>query len=150
MVGKFIRDRRLLQANEHTDGDGETLNELRHALALAFEAEPIKTDELLKGFLEGASEIGEARIFSIYREVLHRPRLDEGAGVTEASRLAMNRVVWRAAETNSHMVLEEISNFLSGRPWGLTKLVAEEVRHLLGAAIIIDSKLQSLSAVPPL
>ena len=150
VVGKFIRDRRLLQASEHNDGDGETLNELRHAIALAFEEEPIKIDGLLTEFLEGASEIGEARIFSIYRGVLHGPRHDESAAVTEATRLALKRVVWCATKTNSYLVLQEISNLLSGLPWGLATLAAEEVQGLLGAAIIIDSKLQSMSAGPSL
>jgi hypothetical protein len=150
MVGKFIRDRRLLQAVEHSDGDGETLSELREAIALAFEAEPAETDELLKAFLVGASEIGEARIFSIYREVLRQPQFNDGAEVTQASRLALKRVVWHATETNSQTTLREISNLLSDRPWGLTPLAAAEVRNLLGAAIVIDGKLQSLSAAPPL
>ena len=150
LVGKFVRDRRLLQASEYSNGDGETLNELRQALALAFEAAPAETDKLLKAFLTGASEISEVRIFSIYREVLHRPQFKDEAEVTEASRLALNRVVWHATETNSYAVLREISNLLHGRPWGLTKLAGEEVRDLLGAAILLDTKLHSLSAAPAL
>ena len=47
-----------------------------------------------------------------------------------------------------YTTLREISNLLSDRPWGLTKLAAEEVRDLLGAAIVIDGKLPSLSAAP--
>jgi hypothetical protein len=148
LVGKFIRDRRLLQADENYDGDGETLNELRHAIALAFEAGPAETDALLKDFLVGASEIGEARIFSIYREVLRRPQFKDGAEATDATRLALNRIVWRATDTNSYKALREISSVLSGRPWGLTKLAAEDVRDFLGAAIVVDGKLPSLSAAP--
>jgi hypothetical protein len=127
LIGKFIRDRRLLQASEYYDGDGETLNELREAIGLAFEAGPAESDELLKDFLAGASEIGEAWIFSIYREVLRRPQFKDGGEVTEASRLALNRVVWHATETNSLTVLLEISNLLSGRPRGLMQLAADEV-----------------------
>ena len=148
LVGKFIRDRRLLLASENYDGDGETLDELRQAIALCLEAGPAETDALLKDFLVGASEIGEARIFSIYREVLHQPQFKDGAEVTEATRLALNRIIWHATETNSYTTLREISNLLSDRPWGLTKLAAEEVRDLLGAAIVIDGKLPSLSAAP--
>jgi hypothetical protein len=148
LIGKFIRDRRLLQADEIYGGDGETLNELRMALALAYEASPVETEKLLADFLEGASEIGEARIFSIYREVLHKPQFDDAAKVTEAMRLALSRVVWHATETNSHKVLDEISKLLGGRPWGLTKLAGEVVGDLLGAAIVIDGKLASLSSAP--
>jgi hypothetical protein len=148
LIGKFIRDRRLLQADEIYDGDGETLNELRMALALAFEASPAETEKLLADFLEGASEIGEARIFSIYREVLHKPQFDDAESVTEAMRLALSRVVWHATATNSHKVLDEISKLLGGRPWGLTKLAGEVVGDLLGAAIVINGKLASLSSAP--
>jgi hypothetical protein len=150
LVAKFVRDRRLLQASEYHDGDGETVNELRQTLALAIEAAPTETDELLKAFLGGASEIAEARIFSIYRQVLHRSQFEDEAEITEASRLALNRLIWHGAETNSLAVLREISNLIHGSPWGLTKLAAQEIRHLLGAAIVIEGKAQSLSGAPSL
>jgi hypothetical protein len=66
LIGKFIRDRRLLQASEYSDGDGETLNELRQAIGLAFKAGPAETDELLKDFLAGASEIGSVSTAKSY------------------------------------------------------------------------------------
>jgi hypothetical protein len=106
LLGKFLRDRRLLQANENYsgDGDGETVGELRKAVALAFEAAPAEIDKLLQAFLAGAPEVAEARIISIYREVLRRPQFEDEAEVTEASRLALQRAVWRATETNSQEV----------------------------------------------
>ena len=88
LIGKFIRDRELLQAREHRGSDGETLNELKMALALSYEAEPAETEELLKAFLEGASEVGEARMFSIYGQVLGRSHFTDSADAPEASRLA--------------------------------------------------------------
>jgi hypothetical protein len=114
LVGKFIRDRGLLQAREHRGSDGETLIELKMALALAYKAEPAETEELLKAFLEGASEVGEARIFSIYGEVMRRSHFTDGNDAPEASRLAFKRVVWHAAETNSHIVLREIADIIYG------------------------------------
>ena len=114
--------------------------ELRQAAALAFEVALVEIDKLLQAFLAGASEIADARIISIYREVLRRPQFEEEAEVTEASRLALQRAVWRATETNSLEVLRGIFDLTSGSPWGLTKLAAAEVRHLLGAAILIEDK----------
>jgi hypothetical protein len=46
-------------------------------------------------------------------------------------------------------VLRGIFDLVSGRPWGLTKLVAAEVRHLLGAAILIEDKARRSSESTP-
>src|SRR4029077_16327409 len=123
LIGKFLRDRRLLRASESYsgDGDGETVGELRQAAALAFEAAPAEIDKLLQAFLAGASEVADARIMSIYREVLRRPQFEDEAEVTEATRLALERAVWRATETNSPEVLRAIFGLVSGGPWRLTR-----------------------------
>jgi hypothetical protein len=151
LIGKFLRDRRLLRASENYSGDsdGETVSELRQAVALAFEVAPAELDKLLQAFLAGASEVADARIISIYREVLRRPQFEDEAEVTEASRLALERAVWRATETNSQEVLRGIFDLVSGRPWGLTKLAAAEVRHLLGAAILVEDKARRSSDPSP-
>jgi hypothetical protein len=151
LIGKFLRDPRLLRASENYSGDGnsETVSELRQAAALAFEAAPAEIDKLLQAFLAGASEVADARIISIYREVLRRPQFEDEAEVTEASRLAMERAVWRATETNSQEVLRAIFDLTSGSPWGLTRLAAAEVRHLLGAAILIEDKARRSSDSSP-
>jgi hypothetical protein len=114
LIGKFLRDRRLLRASENYsgDGDGETLGELRLAAALAFEAAPAEIDKLLQAFLAGASEVADARVISIYREVLRRPQFEDGAEVTEASRLALGRAVWRARDQFSGGATRDLrSNF---------------------------------------
>jgi hypothetical protein len=151
LIGKFLRDRRLLRASENYSGDGdsETISELRQAVALAFEAAPAELDKLLQAFLAGASDVADARVISIYREVLRRPQFEEEAVVTEASRLAMEHVVWRATEANSQEVLRAIFDLTSGSPWGLTKLAATEVRHMLGAAILIEDKARRSSDPSP-
>ncbi len=151
LIGKFLRDRRLLRASENYSGDddGETVSELRQVAALAFEAAPAEIDKLLRAFLAGASKVADARIISIYREVLRRPQFEDEAEVTEASRLAMERAVWRATETNSQEVLRAIFDLTSGSPWGLTRLAAAEVRHLLGAAILIEEKARRSSDSSP-
>lgn len=150
LISKLTRDRRLLEASEHYgNGDGETIAELREVLGVAFATEPVEIDKLLKAFLAGASETAEARILSVYRAALHEPRFaDEDVEITEASRLALNRIVWHTTETTSYTVLHEIAGFLSGRPWRLIKLAASEVRQLLGAAIVIEGQLQALSGAP--
>jgi hypothetical protein len=150
LTGKFVRDRQLLELDEQHHPDGETLNELREALAVTFMTAPTATDELFQAFLAGASEVAEARIFSVYREALRHLRFNEETPVTEASRLALNRIVWHAAETSSYAVLQEISHLIHGRPYGITKLAASEARSLLGAAILIEGKAQTLSATPAL
>jgi hypothetical protein len=122
LIAKLLRDRRLLRVNENYagDSDGETVSELRQAVALAFEVAPTEIDELLQAFLAGASEIADARIISIYSEVLRRPQFRNEAGVTEASRLALQCAVWRATETDSQEVLRGIFSLTSDSPWGLT------------------------------
>jgi hypothetical protein len=152
LISKFLRDRRLLRASENYsgDGDGETLGELRLAAALAFEAAPAEIDKLLQAFLAGASEVADARVISIYREVLRRPQFEDEAEVTEASRLALGRAVWRATETHSQEVLRGIFDLTSGSPWGLRRLAAAEVRHLLGAAILIEDKARRSSDPSPI
>jgi hypothetical protein len=151
LIAKFLRDRRLLRASEHYagDSDGETVSELRQAAALAFEAAPAEIDKLLRAFLAGASEVADARIISIYRKVLRRPQFEHETEVTEASRLALERAVWRATETNSQEVLRGIFDLTSSSPWGLTGLAAAEVRHLLGAAILIEDKARRSSDPSP-
>jgi hypothetical protein len=150
LTGTLVRDRRLLAVDEHHHPDGETLNELRKALAVTFMTAPTATDKLFQAFLAGASEVAEVRIFSVYREALRHPRFDDESPVNEASRLALNRIIWHAAETNSYAVLREISYLIHGRPYGITKLASAEVRSLLGAAILIEGKAQNLSATPAL
>jgi hypothetical protein len=148
LVSKLVRDHRLLETDECHDRNGETVSEVRHALGLAFEASPAEVDELLSAFMLGASEVGEARIFSVYREVL-RPRFDSGE-VTEANRVALKRVIWHATRTDRKEVLREIQHVISGGRFGFASLAAEEVEGLLGAAILIDNKLERLESAPPL
>ena len=95
-------------------------------------------------FLLGVSEIGEVRVFSIYRAVLGRSRFDHKE-VTEATRIALKRVIWHAAHTDRQDVLREIESILSGGPFELGSLAAEEVANLIGAAILIQAKLESLN-----
>jgi hypothetical protein len=149
LTSKLVRDHRLLNADEFDGGDGEIVSEVRQALALAFEAAPVEVDKQLGAFLEGASEDGEARAFSLYREVL-RPVQFDNREVTEAARIALKRVIWHSSRTERLEVLKEIQNIISGRPWRLSRLAAEEVEGLLGSAILLDDKLGRLDVPSPL
>ena len=148
LISQLVRNRRLLDASGYYgDGDSDTVNEVRHALALAFEAAPIEIDDLLKAFLLGASEVGEVRVLSAYDAVLRRSRFD-GGGITDATRIALKRVVWHATRTDRLEVLRAIEGIISGSPSKLGSLAAEEVEKLIGAAILIQAKLESLDAEP--
>lgn len=152
LAAKLARAERLLEPD--TDRYGEdafdtAIAAVRQALVLAFHHDPDAVDALLMSFLEGATDEGQGRIFSVYHEVLQGgPRKGERAPVP-ALKAALKRVIWAATSAKSKEILDEVQSALRFGPDELAPIAGEELDALLGAAVLMDDRLRRFDASPP-
>lgn len=153
LAAKLARAKWLIEGDvEAYDYGNSLLGEVRRALVLAFQHDPDQVDSLLEKFLKGAPSDGQARIYSAYRQVLHD---DGGTGdrkrsrPTSAYRVALKRLIWAATSSEDDEVIQEIQDVFSGRPYGLSLVVREEIDSLLGAAVLLDDRLRRFDASNP-
>ena len=127
----------------------DTLNDVRTVLVLDFKADPAKVDQLIKEFLLGASDEGEAEVYKIYKDVLRGARFnDEKAPITPAHDVAFSRLVVAASEARTHDVQQATSDFFHGEPYDMASVAAKQIDLLLGSAAVLDGKLTALKDAP--
>ena len=133
------------------DGDDrhrEIVHEIRQALTEACRQSPDIVDDLIEKFLLGADAAGEARLFSVCRDVLRADSFEKEAQFTHAHQVAFRRLLWQAPRTNNESVLKEIRSVVSSGPYGLIALAHAELDGLLGAALLMDERLSAFDAAP--
>lgn len=145
VVSKLARADHL----DETDMDnGEIVHELRRAAGLAYTHDPAAMDKLLQSFLPGASEEGQARVFSVYRHVLDF-RIDRDAPAdTPASQSALHRLIWAATEDHPDEVTRELQSVFRGGPRQSRLCSGDHVEALLGAALLIADRLARMDEAP--
>lgn len=149
LVSKLVRAPWVPDPEDYShDPEEHHANDLRDGIVEAFLCDPNAVDTLLQNFKVGASEAGEARIFSIYSRVLRTGCFRKERSVREAHRLAFRRLLWEAPKATSEKVLGEIQEAVSHGPHELDDLAKEEVDHLIGAAILMDGRLVAFDAEP--
>lgn len=144
MISKLARCHWLEGRHE----ERETLQDLRQAVALAYWRDPEVTEDLMAKFLVGATEQGQARIFSVYRHIIDRSGRRAPAISGPARRLAIKRVIWAGTTILNDPVRHEIGEVLR-RPTDEVRTLARElVDDLIGASVLVHDLLEKLDAEP--
>lgn len=152
LAAKLARAERLLEPGTDSfseDELNEAIGAIRDALTLALHRDPEGIDALLKSFLEGANREAQGRMFSVYREVLDQGRRRAEPVPAPAPRVALKRLVWAATSLDNDDVLKELQSTLAGGPDDLAAIARDELDALLGAAALVDDRLQRLNASRP-
>ena len=132
---------RGLDIPERKSGERDILGDLRTAAGDAFEHDPKGTDELMDAFRQGATDTGQGRVFSVYRQVLGRTPGGEGL-LRAAQGLAMRRLLEAATGPMTAEVQKEVE---AAFRWGsdrVREIASLHVDSLLGGAALLDEKLR--------
>jgi hypothetical protein len=142
-VSKLARGRTF---DDDYGSGGQAVHALREAVAEAYRADPDATEALMTSFAVGATAKGQARLFAVYREVLGRP-FDKMEGEPTAAQHAVMRRLLRAInESLPDEVRQEVHSVFQGSPRELKPLAAHHIDALLGAALLLDDRIQQLAA----
>lgn len=147
LVAKLARAHLLIDDRDTCyRGDDEVIWRLQEALALALEDSPNETDTLMAQFIESASNEGEVRIYKVYDRVLRaeRQRDDQPETTNVAARVALKRMIYAATTSTNEEVLREVQSAFSYVAENLNSLARAELTNLLGAAILIDDRIQRI------
>jgi hypothetical protein len=150
LIARVARANHLLEGRE--DDVDKALGDIRDTLVLCFLADPAKVDQLIQDYLVGASDEGTAELYKIYDEVLRGVRFSrerETAPVfTPAHDVAFRRLVVAASEARTHEVERATSGFFHGEPYDLAPLAVKHIDLLLGTALVVDTKRETLKEQP--
>lgn len=124
------------------------------ALAAAFIADPALTDlELMRQF-ESASSDGEARLVGVYEHVVSRREQDRGKSTElksyEPYKVAFRRIAALVESSKNSEVIQHVLSALRHPGESLAPIAKELMDFFLGAAVLIDSQLQSPPPEPAL
>lgn len=124
----------------------EEIRDLINALVCAFNSEPTATDELLTGFIYGANPESEKRLFRLYDEVLRQlnPRFNEHKPISEAHRIAFNRMIWGAAKGHNFYLHTEVTQLLSHPSQPIIELASENIDAMFGCSLILNEEISVL------
>jgi hypothetical protein len=146
LIAKLVRSRYLIQREAPLPfGESEVLRDLRDALALAFQADPDRTDTLAAQFLAGASGDDEVQIYKVYARVLRGRRSGRNHTVAAdaADRTVLRRLLASASQTASYEVLQELQGAFTYVAEELVDLAREELANILGAALMMSDKIHA-------
>lgn len=147
LAGHLSRLDRLLDFERDSEVR-DLAGDIQIALSHAFlKAPDFADDELMRQF-ESASEDGEGRIAGVYERVLREASRDESPGrATEPStisalRVAIRRLASWAVDSENSEVSQHVLGALQGSRWVPEVAAKAEMDALLGAALLLDTKLQ--------
>lgn len=127
-------------------GEQDILGDLRTAAGEAFKYDPKNTDELMVAFLQGATDIGRGRVFSVYREVLAERSTEEGKK-GDAQDLAMRRLLEAVTGPMTAEVQKEVEGAFRLHSDRIRELASGYLDALLGAAALLDEGLRGPDAL---
>lgn len=149
VAAKLARSHRLEDEEAFSDEIDGVVHDLRRAFAQAISQAPAESDALIESFLEGARGEGQARLYSAYREVLRVDwRERKQVILTPAHTVAIKRLTSAATTSQEEEVIHELQSAFGTRPDELVLLARQEIEHLLGAALLLDDRLQAHDAEP--
>ncbi len=141
---KLARSDHFQNEENFSDEVDDLVHDMREALAKAIQQAPDETDALIVKFLEGARGQGQAQLYGAYREVLHvRRRQREAVTLTRAHTVSIKRLLWVATTSQEEEVTKELQYAFSSSPGELVALAREEIDGLLGAALLLDDRLNA-------
>ena len=151
LAAKLARAHILIERRETGyHGDDEAITHLQTALALALAHDPETTDKIIAQFIEGAPAEGEMRLCKVYAAILNprRGRGDEERRMNPAALLALRRLIGITNKSLDYEILRVCSDAFSHMPEVANTLARKEMVTLLGAAILLDDRINSLAAQP--
>ena len=148
LVSKLARAKWLPDPDDYHHEYQKVAQNLEKATVIVFRAAPVTVDALFQDFRIGASDAGEARIFSAYARVLQAGRFRKKRAVSAADHLAFQRLLWEAPKTASDHVFREIHSAIGRDPDDLIDLATAQVDNFLGAAIQLDEMITALDSEP--
>lgn len=149
LISKLVRAPWMPDPDDHShDHNNSAARDLQNAIVAAFLCNPDAVDALLQSFWAGASENGEARIFSVYARVLRAGRFRKVRAIASADRLAFRHLLWEAPKTKNDEVFREIQRAINHDPGDFVDLAGDEIDALLGAAILMDARVVAFDAEP--
>jgi len=151
LVAKVAYAHRVIDSRETGySGDDKVIRHLQLALALALASRPDDTDALVAQFLASASSEGEVRLYRVYEDVMRaehhpgeRPKSSKAAVI-----VALRRLIGTATASTNDDVLRGVQSVFRYVPEGLFSVARDELTGLLGAAILIDDRIQRFDAEP--
>lgn len=147
VAAKLARSDRLQDEEAFSDGLDDVVYDMRRALAQGIRQAPDETDALILNFLEGARGQGQAHLYSAYREVLRVDwRKREPVTLTRAHTVAIKRLLSAAMTTQEKEVTRELQSAFGSSPGELVALARQEIEGLLGAALLLDDRLNAQEA----
>lgn len=153
---KFLRPLAALLSRADVLIDLERDSELRHvahdltrAIAQMFVATPMLADSELMRQFESASSEGEGRLAGVYEHVVRRASGERGKGIEiksfEPYKVALTRLIALAESSENADVIHHLMSTLRDPPFSLGPLAKEMMDIFLGAAALLDSKLEAPS-----
>lgn len=147
LAGHLSRLDRLLDFERDSEVS-DLAGDIQIALSHAFlKAPDFADDELMRQF-ESASEDGEGRLAGVYERVLREASRDESPdraidpSITSALRVAIRRLASWAVDSDNSGVSQHVLGALQGGRWVPEVAAKAEMDVLLGAALLLDTKLQ--------
>ncbi|KQZ33800.1 hypothetical protein [Caulobacter sp. Root1472] len=146
LVSTYVRAHRLI---DDLDERHERLVRLSEVICGVFNSAPQDTDALLQKFMLGADATIKARIVGLYAQVVRRGEA-KGQGVppTPAEKIAFSRVLWAPTTDAGEEVLRAARDVFGHHGRGLEGLAADETDALLGAALLLDDRLEAVDNDP--
>lgn len=145
LIAKVVRAKHLLKGLD--DNDFEKSAIIRNAIVDAFLHNPNDVDNLIQSYLPGADDDGLSAILEIYERAVGDLRGAHGSVVpTEAHKIAFRRLIWAATAMNGDEPLSSLQSAFSRDLYDLKPLAIREIDSLLGAAAILDDKINKLDA----
>ncbi len=153
LAGHLSRLDRLVDL-ERDSQERDLADDLQIAVSHGFLTAPEFADEELMRQFESASEEGEGRLAGAYEQVLRQVSRDERAerkadpSITTALRVAVRRLASWAVDSENSEVSRHVLSALRGPRWALELAAKAEMDVLLGAALLLDTKLQVPDTAP--
>lgn len=145
LIAKIVRAKHLLEGLDSRDFEKAGI--IRDAIVNAYLHSPKQVDAQIQSYLPGADDDGLSAALEIYEWALRDLRLDEGkTGPTEAHEIAFTRLIWAATAIDGDEALNSLQSAFSRDLYHLKPLALREIDSLLGAAAILDDKLNNFDA----
>lgn len=143
LVAKLARARHLLpDLDSH---DPEPAGNIRSAVVAAYRQNPPEVDAILQSYFMEADDQSKAAVIEVYRDVFRRTRADGETELPgEPERIAFSRIIWTSTMVETPEALRFLQYAMHGDLSDLTPSPEDEIDNLLGAAAVIDDKVQRL------
>ena len=153
LISKLARAHLLLE-NDQTDRElGMVCGDLRRIIAIALNAAPERTDEVISEFFDSSSLDGEERLTEVYEELLRFSiHVDEDLDSVIATSsnavysVLLRRLLKLAGTSKNQKVLRLVVQAFSNEPDEIVAAGKQNIDALLGTAAVLDTRIEAFEA----